>query len=607
VQLLQHVSQYASGQLQQAAALPPNVRLDFDPAAEEPLSATEVVKTARRTVIGLAGRLEAREIVRRQRDNGGLHRSTQLAGLVPRGANYTFDVIAHVGLESWLRGHRLADIQQDLADRRPAIWIPISTLYDQQQKFLFYLGHLHQQATPRLREYLHTQGGVTWLLDGTLESGSPVFLGIRDSESGILLAAWRIPSENGEDIARCLAQGAQRYGRPDRVLHDLSSAMLGGCEVGLPGVAHFVCHYHLARDVGEDLYQKPQDALCKRLRSLKVQWRMREQRKGQTEWFRTAPDTSVQRMLEELLAGRPVDASFASTLGREVLLAFHYWILDYRSDGRRRGYPFDPYTLYLHRRLVRAGEAVDRLLADAAVARQAPQALRNFQRLLSDYRTDAQIVAAAELYERSCAMFGRFREALRLTADHMDNLRQVHELPASEQQQLKTALDELRTQLREQSQAEGDADGPLATTVVDHLDKYWSHLVPDQPPSGGPWRRTTNDLESDWNVLKRGRRRAHGRGKLTRDFQALPEEYVLIANLENPVYLDLVLDGSLENLSGKFAEASRTAGSFSAWRGTHHARLIGQPPRGLLRQDGFIDQLVAVCYQHCHATYRAAA
>jgi hypothetical protein len=566
-----------------------------------------VVKTSRRTVIGLAGRIETREIVRRQTDDDGLLRSTQLAGIVPRGANYTFDVIAYVGLQSWLRGQRLADIQEDLANRQPSISIPTSTLYDQQQKFLFYLGHLHQQATPRLREYLHKQAGVTWLLDGTLESDSPVFLGIRDSESGILLDAWRIPSENGEDIARCLAQGAQRYGRPDRVLHDLSSAMLGGCEAGLPGVPHFVCHYHLARDVGQDLYKKPQDALCKRLRSLKVQWRMREQRKGQSEWFRTAVDAPVQRMLEDLLAGRPVETSFASTLGREALLAFHYWILDYRSDGRRRGYPFDPYTLYLHRRLVCAGEAMDRLLADAAVANEAPQVLRNFQRLLNDYRRDSEIVAAAELYERCCAMFSRLREALCLTADQMDNLRQVHELSAGEQQQLRTALDELRTQLRERSQTEGDDDGPLASTVVDHLDKYWPHLVPDQPAGGGPWKRTTNELESDWNVLKRGRRRAHGRGKLTRDFQALPEEYVLIANLENPVYVDLVLDGSLEYLAGKFAEASRSAGSFSAWYRMHHARLIGQPPRALLRQDGFIDQLVAACHQHCNATYRAAA
>jgi hypothetical protein len=392
------------------------------------------------------------------------------------------------------------------------------------------------------------------------------------------------------------------------VLHDLSSAMIGGCEAGLPGVAHFVCHYHLARDVGEDLYRQAQDALCKRLRSLKVQFRLREQRKGQTEWFRNLPDAEGQQLLEELLAGRPVEVSFSDTLGREVLLAFHYWILDYRNDGRRRGYPFDPYTLYLHRRLVQAGEAVDRLLADDAVAHQTPQVLRNFRQVLSDYRRDAQIMAAADLYERACVMFGRLREALRLTADQMHNLRQVQELSAGEQQEFKTDLERLRTQLREQSLDEGDADGPLAATIVQHLDKYWPHLVPEKPlPAGTDWKRTTNELESDWNVLKRGRRRTHGRGKLTRDFQALPEEYVLIANLENPAYVDLVLDGDLDSLAGKFAEASGTAGSFSAWRRKHHARLIGQPPRFLLRQDGFIDQLVAVCYQHCHATYRAAA
>ena len=126
---------------------------------------------------------------------------------------------------------------------------------------------------------------------------------------------------------------------------------------------------------------------------------------------------------------------------------------------------------------------------------------------------------------------------------------------------------------------------------------------PQQPlPAGTDWKRTTNELESDWDVLKRGRRRTHGRGKLTRDFQALPEEYVLIANLENPAYIDLVLDGSLDNLADKFAEASGTAGTFSAWHRMHHARLIGQPPRHLLREDGFVDQLVVVSYQHCQRT-----
>jgi len=80
------------------------------------------------------------------------------------------------------------------------------------------------------------------------------------------------------------------------------------------------------------------------------------------------------------------------------------------------------------------------------------------------------------------------------------------------------------------------------------------------------------------NVLKRSCRRTHGRGKLTHDFQALPEEYVLLANLEHPGYVDLVLDGSLDNLAGRFAEASGTAGSFSEWRHVHHPRLIGHLP-----------------------------
>jgi hypothetical protein len=69
------------------------------------------------------------------------------------------------------------------------------------------------------------------------------------------------------------------------------------------------------------------------------------------------------------------------------LLAFHFWILDYRSDGRRRGFPFDPYLLYLHRRLLRAGEAVDRLLSQTPASCRTPQVLRNFQALLQAYPT----------------------------------------------------------------------------------------------------------------------------------------------------------------------------------------------------------------------------
>jgi hypothetical protein len=347
--------------------------------------------------------------------------------------------------------------------------------------------------------------------------------------------------------------------------------------------------------------------LCKRMRALKIQLRLREQRQGQKEWLRQRTDSPAQLVLEELLAGRQVDGLFSETLGREVLLAFHYWILDYRGDGRRRGFPFDPYTLYLHRRLVRAGKAVDQLLSRPNVARQAPQVLFNFQKQLAQYRSDAQIVEAADLYERSFSMFTRLREALRLTADEMHSLRQPHELPSDQQQELKTALHSLRSQLRQQSDNESHDDQRLTEIVLVHLDKYWSHLIPDAALSEDErWERTTNQLERNWRGSKRARRLTHGRGKLTRDFQALPEEFMLVSNLENPTYLQLVLDGNLDKLPSKLAEASRQAGSFSAWQRRRRASLIGQISRHLIRHDDFIDNLINACDDHCLTSQNAA-
>lgn len=386
--LLHEVRRQAAEQLQQATALPSGVCFRFDTAGEgsstvhPPGAAVTasgyVQKTVCRTVVSLQhGSFRACETVRQATGDGRpMGRSAQLAAIVPSGARYSFDLIAYVGVETYLRGRRLQDLQEQLVLGQPSITIPLSTLWDQQQKFLFYLGALHRQAAPRLREYLAGHGPVTWLLDGTTEPETAVFLGIEEAAHGLLLGHWKIPSENLDDIVPCLLQAADRYGPPDRLLHDLSPTMSGACEQALPEVSHFVCHQHLARDVGEDLYEAPQAALCKRLRTLKLQYRLKEQRRGQNEWLRRRSDWRGQLVLADLLAGRSVEVTWDDTLGREVLLAFHFWILDHRNDGRRRGFPFDPYLLYLHRRLVRAGQAVDQLLSRSPAACRTPRTSR---------------------------------------------------------------------------------------------------------------------------------------------------------------------------------------------------------------------------------------
>ncbi len=145
-----------------------------------------------------------------------------------------------------------------------------------------------------------------------------------------------------------------------------------------------------------------------------------------------------------------------------ALVSRRFRILDYRSDGRRRGFPFDPYLLYLHRRLLRADEAADRLLGQIPAA-MVPSVLRNFQGLLAAYRQDTEIRAAADFYERACTLFTRLREALRLSATDMDCMRQPQELPRSKsivylELVLGGSLESLPTKLAEASRDAGSLD-----------------------------------------------------------------------------------------------------------------------------------------------------
>ena len=227
----------------QAIRLPEGLVHCFESAAGGP-----VQKTTRRQVVTLQGdRFEAVEVHRVE--DRGAPCEKPLGRFVPKGGLYGYDLIAHVGCETFLRGRKLESVAHDLPR------IPFSSLYDIQQKFLFYFGHLHRQSAPRLVERFQQRGGGTWLIDATIEPDTPMYFGIHEAQDNWLLEACRIPRENADAIVPCLKQAAARFGRPRRVLHDLSDAMALACHQAFQGVPHTVCHFHLLRDIGDDLYR----------------------------------------------------------------------------------------------------------------------------------------------------------------------------------------------------------------------------------------------------------------------------------------------------------------------------------------------------------------
>ena len=268
-------------QIKTAGELPDDVEYFFDELNQleslagnvsegEMTCPTTVYKTRCRTVVTLKhGRFSAREVVRQKTAESGETQpipSCELARLVAPGCRYGYDLVAHVGLESFLFGRRLQGIHENLRAEGLSIDIPTSSLDELRRRFLFYLGQVHRHATPVLRESLSQASGRTWLIDGTLEPGTPVFFGVQDAASAILLGCWKIPTENADAMAPCLEEMAHDHGQPDRILHDLSNAMSLACQRALPNVPHDVCHFHFVRDVGEGLLTQPQKALSNRLR-----------------------------------------------------------------------------------------------------------------------------------------------------------------------------------------------------------------------------------------------------------------------------------------------------------------------------------------------------
>ena len=585
-------------ELKTVSQLPPQAEYTFGSPAEFKGNPLVVQKTVHRTVVSLNfSKFEAREVIRTRKKKAVTVHSPKLANIVPSGARYAYDLIAFVGRKTYLEGRRLKTIHEEAISQHGLPHIPFSSLYDLGRKFLFYLGEVHRQAAPQLKNYLRERGNITWLIDGTIEPGTPVFFGVKEASEGIFLDSWKIPTENEEDISNCLIEAGKHYGPPDEILHDLSERMFNACETAFPEVPHRVCHYHLASDLGQDLYKVPQEMLSKRLRAMKLQLNLKDQRSNQTQWLRRAlKEKEMPLILKDLLKGREINNGWSQGLGREVLLALHAWMLDYPSDGHRQGFPFDPYLLYFHRRVAIVHDAAKRILSREAARKELPKAFFTFSNKLEKYLTDLVIIEASELYEKAFDIFERIRSALRLHAKGSSPMHELYELSFDEHNDVSKSLDDLRKQFNESIRSCSDSNELKLYEIVEvHLKKYGPYLFPGKPNGAVENNnvRTTNGIEFHWSGGKRIRRQTHGRTKLTRDFNALPSEYMLIPNLNNPRYVEIVF-GSLEQLAEKLAEAGKTAGPYSDWYKRQKPMHIGRLPARLLRKENFIGDLIDI-------------
>ncbi len=515
-------------------------------------------------------------------------RSPQLARMVAPGAKIAYDVLARVGMQRFMECRQCEEIAIELA-RRYGIEVPPRTVSHLAHKFVAYFVVVHQQSTALLRKDMRDRGGYILHIDGTCEEGSRVLLVCMDSISGQVLESRKIGSENAAEVRGVLEDVRHHWGRPLALVHDLRQSLIAAAGEVFEGVPQFVCHYHFAADVGKDILLPQVDQLRRLVRRTKVRPKLRA-------LVRSLKDSVVAKESGELtvtpVLGRRSAAKLRAECTPEIAQgtahALASWILAFDRTGDGYGFPFDMPYLTLYERVEEVYGVLEsatsswprsphgplaslKRLHDILAAVTASEHTAEFRRIVAETRRDQRV-------------FEHFRTALRICPKGGKNRRNDEGAPSSlSPKRHETVLGTLRDRL--QGRAGGGGPTQRASKiVVEHLDKYWDFLfghVLSRRSGKITVPRTNNVEERLFRVVKGQCRRLHGRGRLSRDLDAMLPATPLVLNLRIPGYCETVYGGmDVDSIVARFSvvDPAEPAQLLERWR---REKLAARIPRKL--------------------------
>jgi hypothetical protein len=275
------------------------------------------------------------------------------------------------------------------------------------------------------------------------------------------------------------------------------------------------------------------------------------------------------------------------------------WLEDYGADLRGEYFPFDLPSLAFYRRGLQLYDWLLNLTTAAEFPQVELSTLGTITRHLAPLREDAEVVAAAERLEKAEALFEELRGLLRLTSDpHGPVLhRRVPADAPAIVAEMEKSFDTWTDQLHQRLVSERDADKAVdLQTVLGYVEKYRDKLVGHVIPRASqaePFvvERTNNVSEHRFGTTKQGLRRKLGTKKLARLIQAMRPEELLIANLDDPEYLEILCGGNLDNLATLFAQNWKAAQAIRTERRKGTSNHPIPIRKKILRDEGILPRL----------------
>ena len=486
-------------------------------------------------------------------------RSPELPRIVAPGCKLAYDLIAKVGMERFVECRQCEEIQLGLS-RQYGIELPVKTISYLSQKFVAYFQVVHQESIGLLRGDMCKRGGYILHIDGTCEEASHVLLICFDSLSEQVLESCKISSENTGEVRKVL-QGVRRdWGVPLAIVHDLRKSLIAAAAEVFHGVPQFVCHYHLAADVGKDLLSPHVDRLRCLFRRTKVRSKLGALCRSLKE-FAVSPASGehVLTCVMGLNSCQKLREYSTPEIAKGAVHSLASWILASSRSGEGYGFPFDLPYLKLHQRILTTHQVLVEAITDWSMKnRGALGSLKRFKQILD---TVVEGEYAEEFHgivtETKRLKIFLLRTALRICPKDGKKRRNDEGAPSTlSPNRHKALLQTLQESLARQSRRDPASD-KACNVVTKHLKKYWDLLfghVIKRKSQTIVVPRTNNIEERLFRTIKRQCRRPHGRGHLSRDLDAMSAGTALVLNLRNTSYCETVYGG---------AEPGRIAARFS--------------------------------------------
>lgn len=511
-----------------------------------------VLKTRRKTVLSLAGPFVARETLLHCPACSTVYGSAELLTIVPSRCTVAYDVLVFVGRALFQRHRTEQEVLEELAplnlDLSPA---GIGYLG---RKFILLLALAHRRAGPRLRKAMRLAGGYVLHLDAMHAGNAPTLMTGLDSLSDLILANVKVPSENTDDIVPFLEEIVEQYGPPTACVHDMGKGISKAVATVLKGVPDFICHFHFLRDLGNDFLGPAYDRLRKRLRRHALSGALCALARQLAHRLTGARPKRLARAIGAVDAG--VDPE---RLPAACAYALTKWVLEGKKTGGGYGLPFDRPNLSFAQRMLQLHEALpgfkDQFISGDW---RDNKPVYDLVRLLAKAADDRQLRRAVDELRWRTALFDQLRVAMRIAPkDGTGGLNSGDDpvaMPA-----IRRAVTRFRAKLDTDPKLLADTlSGHMAAQIDTYAEKLFADPIAVQTPNGPVLiqpQRTNNIMERVFRDLSRGHRRRTGTGAMDRTMRAMLADTPLVRNLDNPAYMDILLDGK-KNLEQVFAQIS---------------------------------------------------